>query len=122
MALATVAPSPTAHADDTVDDYDKYEQEFYGSKAPTPNMIRGKIRKFLTATGMKVSEATLASSLHDECTSGDVVVCGRVSKALWATHWRPPRDSSSLHSSAGVRIARAYHATCRWVQGCATNS
>ena len=61
MALATASVHPSTPPVATPsprtqpDDYDMYEDEFYGSKAPTPNAIRGKIRKFLTETGMKVS-------------------------------------------------------------------
>ena len=38
------------------DDYDAFREEFYGSKAVSPNALRGQIRRFLQTTGMKVGE------------------------------------------------------------------
>jgi hypothetical protein len=107
MALATALLPPAC---DAVDDYDKYEQEFYGSKAPTPNMIRGKIRKFLTATGMKVGamrdvdhHGLINSEIYGECMGGVCAsdrcarLCGQLSGGY------PSRGSSSVHPLPSAR-------------------
>lgn len=41
---------------DFTSDYHEFEDEFYGAKAPSPNALRGQIRRFLQNTGMKVGE------------------------------------------------------------------
>jgi hypothetical protein len=38
------------------DNYDTFRDDFYGTKAPSPNALRGSIRRFLQNTGMKVGE------------------------------------------------------------------
>lgn len=45
-----------AASSDFTADYHSFEDEFFGTKAPSPNALRGQIRRFLQNTGMKVSE------------------------------------------------------------------
>ena len=51
---AAAAAQPTAAAYDPAEDYHRYEDDWAGTKVPTPNALRGQIRRFLQNSGMKV--------------------------------------------------------------------